>query len=184
MLHLFTVAFLTLQYCRQMHSNKFRHLHRQSNHFKRNKSGGNMCTIFGVLSLTKKGSCSQSLTNLVVHITAQQRGINSGVPPWVRLHAVSTLSGQAGCQHNVLGAICRRHKCDRCLSRANLLRICLFFRFFFLLIASTSSWFPTARALSNDSLIRFPTQSDFKPPPMQKRKLVNLKLSLSESNSM
>lgn len=31
------------------------------------------------------------------------------------------------------------------------------------LIASTSSWFPTARALSNDSLMRLPAQSDLRP---------------------
>lgn len=35
------------------------------------------------------------------------------------------------------------------------------------LMASTSSWFPTARALSNDSLMMLPTQSDLKGGPVR-----------------
>lgn len=34
------------------------------------------------------------------------------------------------------------------------------------LMASTSSWFPTARALSNDSLMMLPTQSELKGRPV------------------
>lgn len=33
----------------------------------------------------------------VVHIAGHQGGVDSGVTPWVRLHAISTLSSQTGC---------------------------------------------------------------------------------------
>lgn len=47
-----------------------------------------------------QGKCHQitlAQTYFVVHIAAQERRIDSGVAPGVRLHAVSTLSSQAGC---------------------------------------------------------------------------------------
>lgn len=36
-------------------------------------------------------------TYFVVHIAGHQRNVDSGVTPWVRLHAVPTLSSQGGC---------------------------------------------------------------------------------------
>lgn len=36
-------------------------------------------------------------TYFVVHVAGHQRRVDSGVTPRVRLHAVSTLSSQAGC---------------------------------------------------------------------------------------
>lgn len=47
------------------------------------------------------------LTYFVSHKATQQRHVDSGVSPWVRLHAVSTLGSQTGCHQNTLCAICR-----------------------------------------------------------------------------
>ena len=52
------------------------------------------------------------------------------------------------------------------------------------LIASTSSWFPTARALSNDSLMRLPTQSDLRPLSVFKKKKKKKKKACEEVNQI
>lgn len=44
---------------------------------------------------------------MVVYIAAHQRGVDPGVSPRVRLHAVSTLGRQTRGYRNVLGAIYR-----------------------------------------------------------------------------